>query len=94
MKKIIRLYLPLILVLVLVILFLQPNPYFRKSLIYNIADITDYKIFEERIIESGEHQPWKLSPDYNSYKLVNKEVNFLEEYKTVAFLVSRSLKTS
>ena len=87
MKKTLKIYLPLTILLVLVFLFIQPNPYFRRALIYNTANITDYKIFEERNIESGNYQPWKLSPKYNTYSLTKNDVNTLEEYKTVAYLV-------
>lgn len=87
MKKIVKIYLPLSILLVVVFLFIQPNPYLRRALIYNTAEIADHTIFEERIVESGQHQPWKLSPEYNTYPLTQDDQNLLEEYKTVAYVV-------
>ncbi len=87
MKKIIKIYLPLVLLLGLVFLFVQPNPYFRRAIIYNTADISDHEIFNERIVESDIHQAWKISPGFNSYKLTSNDLFLLNKYKTIAFLI-------
>ncbi len=87
MKKFVKIYLPLSILLAIVFLFIQPNPYFRRAIIFNTAEIADHTIFEERIVESGQHQPWKLSPEYNTYNLSDDDKRLLEEYKTVAYLV-------
>src|SRR6185437_7521259 len=59
-----------------------------KALYYNFADIDDYKIFNNRIIEkSSQPQEWPLSPSYNTKKLPAELLKTLEELKSVAFLV-------
>ena len=87
MNKILKIYIPAILILVLVLLFIQPNPYFRKAIIYNTADISDHEIFNDRKIESEMHQAWGKSSDYNKYQLSSSDLLLLEKYKTVAFLI-------
>lgn len=87
MKKIIKFYLPVILILGLVILFIQPNPYFRRAVIYNIPGINDHELFAERIVKSDAHQPWKISPDFNKYALSSEDSALHDKYKTIAFLV-------
>lgn len=87
MKKVFKIYLPVVLLLVLVFLFCQPDPYFRKAIIYNTAGISDYQLFENRVVESNNYQAWKISPDFNTYQLSSEDSLLLDEYKTVAFLV-------
>lgn len=86
-KKIVRVYLPLALVLIILFLFLQPNPYFRRAIIYNTVDIDDYKLFENRKVNTGMPQPWEISPNYNQYEINSKDSALLAQYETVAFLV-------
>lgn len=87
MKKILKIYLPLALVLFLLILFFQPNPYFRRAIIYNTVDIDDYELFENREVDTGIPQPWKISPNYNKYEISTEDSALLAQYETVAFLV-------
>ncbi len=87
MQKIFKIYIPGLLLLGLLFLMLQPNPYFRKALFYNVADIDDYKLFHNRKVEAGEEKAWKLHSNYNQYKLNQDELNFLNQYQTSAFLV-------
>jgi CubicO group peptidase (beta-lactamase class C family) len=85
MKNFLRILLGLV-ISVVVIYFFLPG-YVQTALIYQTADIDDYKIFENRIIESGIAQPWPTHPSYNSYELEETERLELESYKPVAYLV-------
>lgn len=87
MKKIFNIYLPIIVLLSLIFLVFQPNPYLRRAIIYNTPDISDHEIFAKRIVESDIHQPWKISPNFNTYKLTSADSLLHEKYKTIAFLV-------
>ncbi|MFP4024710.1 MAG: serine hydrolase domain-containing protein [Thiohalospira sp.] len=87
MKKLFKIYIPGLVLLGLLFLMLQPNPYFRRALFYNVADIDDYKLFHNRKVEAGKEKAWKLHSNYNQYKLNQEELNFLNQYQTTAFLV-------
>lgn len=87
MKRLLKIYLPALVLLVVLFLFLQPNPYFRRAIIYNTVDIDDYKLFANREVNTGTPQPWKLSPEYNQYEMSTKDSALLAQYETVAFLV-------
>lgn len=87
MKKIFKIYLPIAIITVLLFLFLQPNPYFRRAIIYNTANISDYKIFKNREIKTGKIQEWKLSDKYNNYNLSSEDSLLHDKYQSVAFLV-------
>jgi CubicO group peptidase (beta-lactamase class C family) len=87
MRKIVKVYVPLALLLVVLFLFLQPNPYFRRAIIYNTVDIDDFELFENREVKTGAPQPWKISPYYNYYEINTEDSALLAQYETVAFLV-------
>lgn len=50
-------------------------------------DIDEYRIFENRIVESGNYQALPISKHYNKHKLSNKLMREIIAYKTVAYLV-------
>lgn len=87
MKKILKIYLPLAIVIALLFLFLQPNPYFRNALIYTTAGIDDYNIFDNRDVETGAKQSWKISESYNKYHYTTEDSALHAQYKSIAFLV-------
>ena len=87
MKKLLKTTLPIALVLVLIFLFIQPNPYFRRAIYYFTADISDHKIFPERIVEKGDHQPWKISSKFNVYQLSSDDIHLMDSFQTTAFIV-------
>lgn len=82
-----KVFIPGLFVLGLIILLLQPNPYFRRAIFYNLANIDDYKYFENREVKASEPREWNFANSYNSYILNTDELNFLDEYQTVSFLV-------
>ncbi len=87
MKKLVKIYLPAAIIFMLLFLFIQPNPYFRRAIYYFTADISDYKIFPERTVEKGEHQPWKISPEFNTYQLSSEDIHLMDHFQTTAFIV-------
>ena len=82
-------------VIILVVLFianlallLSGKTFVYKALYYNFADIDDYKIFHNRVInKSTNPQPWPISPAYNTKKLPVGLRDTLVKLETVAFLV-------
>jgi len=69
-------------------IILMGKGFVYKALYYNFADIDDYKIFNNRVInKSTDPQPWLLSPDYNVKKLPSELIETMKNLKTVAFLV-------
>jgi len=86
-KKILKFYIPGIILLIVIILFIQPNPYLRNAIIYTTAGISDYEIFENRNIDIGESQNWETSENYNKYELSIDDSILLAKYESIAFLV-------
>jgi len=86
-KKILKFYIPGVILLIVIILFIQPNPYLRNAIIYTTAGISDYEIFENRNIDIGESQNWETSENYNKYELSFDDSILLAKYESVAFLV-------
>ncbi|HRX30250.1 MAG: serine hydrolase [Bacteroidales bacterium] len=76
-----------VVVLLAIFLSLPQNRYIVKALIYQKVNIDDYKIFANRTVKKGDAQPWKISSDYNSLKLSKEELDYFNEFGTVAFLV-------
>ncbi len=70
-----------------VYLALPQNHYIVRALIYQKVNIDDYKIFNNRTVKAGEAQPWKLHPAYNTYKLNAEQLQYFNDFRTVAFLV-------
>lgn len=68
-------------------LALPQNHHILRALIYQKVNIDDYKIFHNRTIKTGEVQPWKLHPAYNTYMLNPEQLQYFNDFRTVAFLV-------
>jgi len=90
MKKILKIVSITLLILILVpvlLTFLPGYSYLRTAVVYQNADINDYEIFENRVIEKGEEQPWKEAKNFNEKQPTESQMKELEKYKSVAFLV-------
>ena len=72
------------------IAFLFSPSYFQKALIHTTADIDDYKLFENRSIENGDYDSWKVSENIGNNKLNDKDRIYIESLDPVAFLVTKS----
>lgn len=72
-------------VLTLVLFYVLSPAYVQRALIYTTAGIDDYKIFENRTVEAGEHQPWPVASKLKT--IPDKHLDIIEAYDPVAFLV-------
>ncbi len=86
MKKIFAL-IAVLLIVAIVYLFLPSNYFLRQALLHLEPNIDDNKIFYHRLIENGVPQRWKIDSSYNTSQLTQPEIDSLEKYSTVAFLV-------
>ncbi|HAS38893.1 MAG TPA: serine hydrolase [Microscillaceae bacterium] len=90
LKKIFK-YLGILILLLVVAFFVftafPKYNYLRKAIYYNLADIDDYKIFDNRTIKAGKHQPWTTTKDYNKKAPSSTSLQKIEGYETVSFLV-------
>lgn len=70
-------------------IILSGKTYFYQAVYHNFADIDDYKIFSNRVIEkSDQPAPWPLSEQtYNKAPLPEPLQAVLEKYNSIAFLV-------
>jgi len=68
-------------------LALPQNHYIVRALIYQQVNIDDYKIFHNRTVKAGTPQPWRLHAKYNTYQLSHDQLKYLNDFRTVAFLV-------
>lgn len=60
------------------------NTYFKGK---KSADIDEYKIFDNREVKAGVHQPWAEGADYNQVEIPAILLTELEELQSVAYLV-------
>ncbi len=72
--------------------FLSSCGYFIKALIYQTANIDDYKIFPNNTVETEDPEEWKLHEDYNTQKLPKEKLEKIKTYKPVAFVVVKDKK--
>ncbi|MDX2196773.1 MAG: serine hydrolase [Cytophagales bacterium] len=64
------------------------NYFIYKALIYNLVNIDDYKIFDNRTINrSIAESPWPISKKYNSFDFSDSLSGVLKKYEAVAFIV-------
>lgn len=71
----------------LIVVWLSLPGYLKKALVYQKPDIDDYTLFENRVIETDQYQPWKLSKRYNQPKIDSLTRLQFENYKTTSFVV-------
>lgn len=84
-----------LLILILIVLGIAYGlcpQYLRKALVYQQAGIEDYKIFDNRVVIAGNHQPWPEVPGYDQRAVPDQYVSTFEDLKTVAFLVVKDEK--
>lgn len=82
-----------ILVLLVGLIFITGNQHLFKAVAstYLVGKtgptIDDYSKFENRIVQGGKPQEWAVSENYNEFELSADQIDSLEKYKTIAFLV-------
>lgn len=87
-----RLGLTILVVLLILVaaIFITGKTYLFKAAWYYTADIDDYKIFENNIVQTGRPQPWMKSANYNKIVYPESLDQKLAKYKTVALAVIRN----
>lgn len=68
-------------------ILLPANFYLRKALIHLMPNIDDYAIFENRVIQAKNPQPWPLADVYNTKHIPSKFLPVFEKLETVAYVV-------
>ena len=87
MKKVLKISSAIIVLALAIFLAIPSNHYIIRALIYQLPNIDDYKIFENRTIAKGDAQPWKLSENYNKYNFSPEQLDYFTKYQAVAYLV-------
>lgn len=63
------------------------NAYMYKAIIYQYADIDDLDVFNTRIVDNANPQPWPIASGYNKEKLPDSLLASLVRNQSIAFLV-------
>lgn len=66
------------------------NNYIYKAIVYNYADIDDYKLFPNDTVAAGLPQPWPFSKSYNKIKPAPSLQRQLDSIRSVAFVVIKN----
>lgn len=93
MKKILKAILLFLLSAVLLLAiyaFASGRTYLFKAIIYNYADIDDYKIFDNNIVAAADAQPWPNSSLYNKVAVPAELDQLLHSLQSVALVVVKS----
>lgn len=81
-------YALLVLVIVFsVFAFATGKTYLFKSVIYNFANIDDYKKFENHTVPTATAKPWAVASNYNKLPYPDSLNNLLEKLQTVGLLM-------
>lgn len=90
MKKILKRILGFLLTIILlfaVFAVVTGKTYLFKAVMYNFANIDDYKKFSNNTVAIGKPQPWKVSSRYETQAMPDSLRYLLEEINTVAVAV-------
>src|SRR5450432_1250200 len=93
MKKFLRRFLYTILLVIIVFsgyAFITGKTWMFKEIVYNFADIDDYKIFTNNTVAVGTPQPWALSSNFNKPVLPGELQNLLERIKSIGVTVIKN----
>lgn len=89
-KKSIRITLLVAAILFLALAF-SPN-YVRMALRHGKANIDDYKIFDNRVVQNDNPIPWQHDSLYNVARINPDQLAKIKEYGTIAYVVIRNRK--
>lgn len=70
--------------------FVSGKTYLFKAVVYNFANIDDYKIFENNTVKTAIAQPWALSSNYNKVNYPDSLNALMEELDAVGLLVIKN----
>jgi len=85
----------LLFIVVLILVFsayalVSGRTYLFKAVIYNFANIDDYKKFSNNTVVVAAPKPWKISSDYNKIAYPDSLNNLLENLGTVGLLMIKN----
>ena len=64
--------------------------YLFKAVLYNYADVDDYKKFTNVVVEKGAEKPWPLSKESVSVQLPGELIQLLESTETTALAIIKN----
>jgi CubicO group peptidase (beta-lactamase class C family) len=70
--------------------FISGRTYLFKAVIYNFANIDDYKKFSNNTVAVAAPKPWKVSAEYNKINYPDSLNNLIESLGTVGLLMIRN----
>ncbi len=76
----------------LLLIFMLAPTYVRQALLHGHANIDDYKIFENRIVNSTKPVPWEHDSLYNLQQIRPTYLTVLDSFGTTAFIVIHNNK--
>lgn len=91
-KRVIK-YVIISLCIISILPLLIGKNYLYKAIRYNFADIDDYRIFDNRTVNTAKPEPWKFSSDYGSVQLPDSLEQYLTQLQSVgvALIQNREL---
>src|SRR6476646_7896366 len=93
MKKLLRRLLYFLLLIVVVFsgyAFFSGNTWLFKEVVYNFADIDDYKIFANNTVAVATPQPWPVAGTFNKPVMPDTLVNLLESLQSIGVAVVKN----
>ncbi len=70
--------------------FVSGKTYLFKAVVYNFANIDDYKIFENNTVQVGRPQPWSMSAAYNKINYPDSLNALMEDLDAVGLLLIKN----
>lgn len=89
-KRTIRILLYLAVFLLLVIISIPGH--YKRAIIYGHANIDDFKIFENRVVQNAQGIPWQHDSLYNVQTINPAHLSAFDTFGTTAFVVIRDKK--
>lgn len=82
----------LIIALFLILIFALIPTHLRMAILHGHANIDDYKIFDNRVVENSQPIPWQHDSLYNIQKIDPVQLTEFDSFGTTAFVVIRNHK--
>ncbi len=82
----------LILLTIVVLVWLLVPVHLRRAIIHGHANIDDYKIFENRIVQNAQPIPWHRDSLYNLQRIDTAKLAIFNTFGTTAYVVIRNNK--
>jgi len=70
--------------------FISGNTWMFKEVVYNFADIDDYKVFTNNTVAAGRPQPWNLSARFNQPVLPDTLATLLQKLQSIGLTVVKN----